>query len=203
MNTISMLVVEDNPADAALVKEYLRDTVTVNYEVETIDTLSEALSVLSRRNVDIVLLDLSLPDSSGVETVRTLTGRCPQVAIIVLTGLEDENAATQSLRFGAQEYLEKRNLSASMLRRTISYALERKKALREKDNLLADLTLALERIELLQRLLPVCPSCRKIHAEDNRWYQADEYFKNRGGDLVEQDICPSCLLELQGGAHCP
>jgi CheY-like chemotaxis protein len=198
MNKISLLVVEDNPADAALVREFLAGAVGSVYELETVETLSEALSFLSKRIVDVVLLDLSLPDSTGVETVRTVTGKFPRVAIIVLTGLEDEAVALQAVRYGAQDYLGKRNLSATMLQRAISYSLERKKALREKEILLADLSLALERIEMLQGMLPVCPSCKKIHADDNRWYQAEEYFKTRGGCAAGQSVCPDCLQELHG-----
>lgn len=201
MNKISLLVVEDNPVDAALVREYLHSMVGCTCKLETVETLSGALAVLSRRNVDLVLLDLSLPDSTGIDTVRTVIGKHPRVAIIVLTGLQDEEVALQAVRFGAQDYLEKRQLSPAILQRSISYSLERKKAMREKDNLLADLALALERIEKLQGMLPVCPSCRKIHAEDDRWYQAEEYFKNLGNGRTLQSVCPDCLRELHGSKN--
>lgn len=201
MNKISLLVVEDNPADAALVGEYLLGMTDCTYKLETVETLTEALSFLSKRNFDLVLLDLSLPDSSGIDTVRTVIGKHPRVAIIVLTGLQDNEVALQAVRFGAQDYLEKRQLSPGILQRSISYSLERKKILREKDNLLADLALALERIEMLQGMLPVCPSCRKIHAEDDRWYQAEEYFKSHGSAFAGQSVCPDCLQELQGSKN--
>lgn len=198
MNKISLLVVEDNPADAALVREFLRDNGAMAYEIDTAESLGGALELLARKSVDVVLLDLSLPDSSGIETVRHLVGKQSRPAIIVLTGLQDEEVALQSVRFGAQDYLEKRNLSPEMLQRAISYSLERKKAIREKENLLADLSLALERIEKLQGLLPVCPSCKKIHAEDDRWYQAEDYFQLRGGSHAGQNVCPDCLHDLHG-----
>lgn len=199
MNSFSMLVVEDSPADAALVGEYLRDVPGAIYELETVETLGEALSVLSRRNVDVVLLDLSLPDSSGIETVRTVIGRHPRVAIVVLTGLQDEQLALQAVRYGAQDYLDKRQLTSSMLHRSIAYSLERKKILREKENLLADLTTALDRIEMLQSMLPVCPCCNKIQDADNNWLLGDEYFKAHRKTSARQRLCPECLATQSGG----
>lgn len=202
MNKVSVLVVEDSPADVALVREYLGEVHGWNYELEVAGTVAEALALLARRATDVVLLDLSLPDSSGIETVRTVIGRHPRVAVVVLTGMQDEQVALQAVRYGAQDYLEKKQLSPAMLHRSISYALERRKALREKENLLGDLALALERIELLQGALPVCSCCKKIHAEDDHWYQAEEYLKNRllssGGPA--KNVCPECLRHLHGEA---
>lgn len=198
MNKLSLLLVEDSAADAALVREYLSSVAGHAYELEAAETLAEALSVLSKRNIDVVLLDLSLPDSSGIETVRTLIGKCPRAAVIVLTGLQDEQTALQAVRYGAQDYLEKRLLSSDMLHRSIVYSMERKKFLREKENLFADLALALERIEKLQEMLPVCPCCKKIHAEDDNWYQPDEYFKGPVYKMAGQSVCPDCLQELHG-----
>lgn len=196
MNRISLLVVEDSPADAALVREYLRGVPGFAYELEMVDTLAQALVHLNKRDVDVVLLDLSLPDSTGIDTVRTLTNRHPQLVIIVLTGLRDEQVALQSVRYGAQDYLEKGQLSPNMLHRSIVYSLERKKSLREKENLLADLALALEKIEMLQEMLPVCPCCKKIQAEDKKWWLVDEYVKSPGRQMVGKSVCPECLAHL-------
>lgn len=197
MNTVSLLVVEDNPADAVLVREFLADLPGWTYRLETAGTMAAALAFLAARDVDVVLLDLSLPDSTGIETVRTVIGKHPRVAIIVLTGLQDEQTALQSVRYGAQDYLDKRQLSPDVLRRSIAYALERKKALREKENLLADLATAMERIEMLQGMLPVCPCCKKIQAQDAQWYQAEEYFKIPFKLAAPPTVCPECLAHLE------
>jgi len=196
MNKISILMVEDNPADAALVREYLTDVAGGGYELETLATLGEALSCLRAKEVDIVLLDLSLPDSSGIETVRAVINKHPRVAIIVLSGLQDEQVALQSVRYGAQDFLEKRQLSTAMLQRSIAHSLERKKFIREKENLLADLSMALERIELLQKMLPVCPCCKKIQGADQNWYLAEKYFQIPGQKMAGGGVCPECLTHL-------
>jgi len=197
MNKISILVVEDNPADVVLVREFLADMSGCAYELATSATMAEALALLAVKNADVVLLDLSLPDSTGIETVRTLIGKHPRVAVIVLTGLQDEQTALQSVRYGAQDYLNKRLLSPDVLHRSIAYSLERKKSLREKENLLADLAMALERIELLQGMLPVCVCCKKIQAEDSNWYQPEDYFKFPSKHLSHHGVCPECSGSLE------
>lgn len=197
-----MLVVEDSPADTQLVREFLTGVPGFTYELEAVTSLGEALAHLPRRNVDVVLLDLSLPDSVGIDTVRTLINRHPHLVIIVLTGLQDEQVALQSVRYGAQDYLEKGQLSPVILHRSIVYSLERKKALREKENLLADLTLALAKIESLQNILPLCPACKKIQDEDNKWWRVEEYVKLPGQRMSGKTVCPECLAHLDDyGTH--
>jgi len=196
MNRVSVLVVEDNPADAVLVSEFLAEVPGWAYRLEKAGSMAAALALLAQRNVDVVLLDLSLPDSSGIETVRKVIGKHPQVAVLVLTGMQDEQVALQAVRYGAQDYLEKKHLSSAMLHRSITYSLERRKFLREKENLLADLALALERIELLQGMLPVCPCCKKIQGEDRNWYPAEDYSRLAHGHLPTQGVCPECLGHL-------
>lgn len=201
MNKISILVVEDNPTDSALVRAYLCDMPGWNYELESVENLNEALTILCKQDFDIVLLDLSLPDSSGIETVRTMIGKHPRVAIVVLTGVQDEQLALQAVRYGAQDYLDKKQLSPVVLRRSIAYALERKKNTREKENLFADLAKALERIEILQGMLPVCPCCNKIQDEKSNWRLFDEYLESPGKSDPRHNLCPDCLSHLHvGGA---
>jgi len=200
MDEISVLLVEDNPGDAYLIKEYLIDRNIKSYSVTDVDTLGGALDVLVRENIDIVLLDLSLPDSSGLDTVRTVVTSFPQIVIVVLTGLQDEQVALQAVRYGAQDYLDKGQLNSDLLHRSISYSMERKKAVREKENLLSDLSKALERLEVLQKILPICVSCKKIRDENNKWYQIEDYIDLRQSrEKTDFKICPECLNELYNG----
>jgi len=134
---IRVLLVEDNPDDALLVREMLGFSNTVRVEVTVVDRLARALEVLEPGSFDVVLLDLSLPDSSGLVTFYRLHGRAPNVPIVVLTGLDDETVAIEALKSGAQDYLPKRDLTSSLLMRTIRYTIERKKAelaLRESES---------------------------------------------------------------------
>jgi len=198
MDTITVLLVEDNPSDAFLIREYFAGEYKSCYVIEEVETLAAALEVLSKRDIDVVLLDLSLPDSTGLDTVRTVITCYPHVVIVILTGLQDEQVALQSVRYGAQDYLEKRQITPILLHRSISYAIERKRTLREKDRLLADLTKALEQIETLQGILPICAGCKKIRDPEGIWISIERYTKEHSPTKLIHGVCPDCEAELSG-----
>lgn len=201
MEKISVLIVEDNPLDTLLIKENLDDIPEKYYSVKDATTLAEAMRKITAGRFDVILLDLSLPDSKGFDTVRTVVSRFPQSTIIVLTGLKDEQLALQAVRYGAQDYLEKNQISPALLHRSISYAVERKKAALERENLLADLTEALERIEQLQGILPICAACKKIRNSEGGWEQIEVYLKKHANTSFSHGICPNCLTELYPDIH--
>ncbi|NOT53588.1 MAG: PAS domain S-box protein, partial [Deltaproteobacteria bacterium] len=119
-----ILLVEDNPADARLIQTVLTPH-AAHYPLVHVERLSDALTRLSQQEFAAVLLDLSLPDSSGFDTIRPIQTQAPQIPIIVLTGLDDEGVATKAVQEGAQDYLVKGQMVASALLRTIRYAIER------------------------------------------------------------------------------
>jgi len=123
-----VLLIEDNPGDARLIKELLSEAHTVSFEVELAERLSDGLEALSARRFDVVLLDLSLPDSSGLDTLTKTLSTAQQESIIMLTGLDDEDIAVEAVRKGAQDYLVKGQIDESILSRAIRYAMERKKS---------------------------------------------------------------------------
>jgi len=125
---VRVLLVEDNPGDARLIQEFLSDTKMTSFQVEVVERLSDSLEALSGRRFDVVLLDLSLPDSSGLETLAKVLSSTQKVAIIVLTGLSDEGLALEAMRKGAQDYLVKGHVDEHLLSRAIRYAIERKRA---------------------------------------------------------------------------
>ena len=122
----SILLVEDDEGDALLIEEMLQD-VGFEYEVTVAKRLKEALDLLGKQRVDIVLLDLSLPDSTGLETVSRMLRHTPRTPVAALTGLDDADTAAQSVRLGAQDYLVKDELTPGQLERAIRYAMERKR----------------------------------------------------------------------------
>jgi PAS domain S-box-containing protein len=122
---IRILLVEDNPGDARLIRELLVDTATA-FELEHVAALSAALARLAEATVDVVLLDLSLPDSRGLETLETVLERAPAVPVIVLTGMPDDDVAKRAVRAGAQDYLVKGQVDSQLLERSVGYAIERK-----------------------------------------------------------------------------
>jgi DNA-binding response OmpR family regulator len=116
---IKVLLIEDNPGDSQLVREMLKGEDKVQFEVIHFDRLSPGLEYLSKREIDMVLLDLSLPDSQGLETFIKVHTQAPDVPIILLTGLDDKDLALKALHEGAQDYLVKGQIDSHLLVRVI------------------------------------------------------------------------------------
>lgn len=125
---LHMLLVEDNPTDALLVREALTDIPSVPFVVTQVERLTEGLKHLMNAPCDVVLLDLGLPDSQGLETFLTLRDAMPSLPIVVLTGLADEAVGMRAVQHGAQDYLVKGQVDGQLLVRAIRYAIERKRA---------------------------------------------------------------------------
>jgi two-component system, cell cycle sensor histidine kinase and response regulator CckA len=125
---IRVLLVEDNVGDARLILELLAEVDKDLFTLERVDRLQPALDRLSRAGVDVVLLDLGLPDSEGLETFHRAHRESPQEPIIVISGLDDESVALEAVRSGAQDYLVKGRIEGALLARVIRYAIERKVA---------------------------------------------------------------------------
>lgn len=125
-----VLIVEDNPGDARLIEESLREARGA-FVVEHADRLAHALERLRDGGVDVVLLDLSLPDASGLETFRRASEHAGEAAIIVLTGLDDEQMAVAAVNAGAQDYLPKSRIDGDVLGRSITYSIERHRLVTE------------------------------------------------------------------------
>lgn len=125
---IRVLLVEDNPGDARLLREVVREAEGAHIQLTHVDTLAGALSSLATDQFDVVMLDLSLPDADGLDTLVQAHSHAPSVPIVVLTGLDDEGLAIRALRQGAQDYLVKGQVTGQLLVRAMRYATERKRA---------------------------------------------------------------------------
>jgi signal transduction histidine kinase len=125
------LLVEDNPDDALLIQEMLADADGGSFEWIHAERLSEGLEELAAGSADVVLLDLSLPDSHGLDTFATAHSHAPETPIILLTGLDDEELAVQAVQLGAQDYLSKSRMEGQLLVRSLRYAIERQNLLAE------------------------------------------------------------------------
>ena len=125
---LKVLLVEDNPGDACLIREMLVEVPHARFEVELADRLATGLVRIRAGDIHALLLDLGLPDSRGHDTFVAAQAEASHIPIIVLTGLGDEALALRTVQEGAQDYLVKGQVDASLLERTIRYAVERKKA---------------------------------------------------------------------------
>src|SRR3954469_15982099 len=127
MGTHKVLLIEDNPGDARLIREMLAEEPEAPFALHCADRLSKGLEHLAAGETGLVLLDLSLPDSFGLETFAQVYAHSPMVPIIVLTGNDDQTIALSAVKGGAQDYLVKSRLERELLLRSMQYSIERKR----------------------------------------------------------------------------
>ncbi len=125
--TINVLLVEDSPSDVRLLRELLKEVPAVPLLLTPVDRLDQALPLLHQQSFDVILLDLSLPDSQGLATFLNLFHHVTTTPVIVLTGLDDERLAIQAMQAGAQDYLVKGQVDGALLIRSMRYAIERQR----------------------------------------------------------------------------
>ncbi len=123
---INVVLIEDNRGDARLIQLMLNKAKDVSFDVRTTERLSPGLGLLAAEDVDVALVDLSLPDSQGIKTFIKAQANAPHIPIIVLTALDNEEVAIEAVREGAQDYLVKSQVDGNLLVRAILYAIERK-----------------------------------------------------------------------------
>jgi len=126
--SIKILLIEDNPGDARLIRELLVEEKGGAFHLECVDRLSAGIERLTSGKVEVVLLDLGLPDSQGFDTFIKVHNSVPQIPIVILSGLTDETLAARAVREGAQDYLVKGHVDSNLLGRSLRYAIERKQA---------------------------------------------------------------------------
>ena len=124
---LKVLLIEDNPGDARLIDVMLAEAGGGSFALERVDRLASGLDRLSRGGVDLVLVDLSLPDSQGLSTFARVRSHAPRLPIIVMSGLANETVAVSAVHDGAQDYLVKGHVDGYALVRAMRYALERKR----------------------------------------------------------------------------
>ncbi|MBW1641295.1 MAG: response regulator [Deltaproteobacteria bacterium] len=124
---IDILIIEDDPEIPNLVKEILETTGNFPFNYTTASSLSTGFEMLAKGEFDIILLDLSLPDSRGLDTLHKSLSKAPGIPIILLTGMDDEALAIEALQAGAQDYIVKGHNELFFLARSIRYAIERKR----------------------------------------------------------------------------
>ncbi len=128
INDIKILLIEDNPEDVCLLETQLKSNSATHYEIHHVERMSEAVKALQSENFDIVLSDLSLPDSDGIETIECIVEVNSQIPLIVLSGQEDEAFSLKAVQLGAQDYLIKGQGDVHLINRSIRYSIERKHA---------------------------------------------------------------------------
>jgi PAS domain S-box-containing protein len=207
---INILIIEDNPGDVRLIDLYLSDSFGDKYSLTVADYLSKGLSLLSTVMFDIVILDLTLPDSNGLSTFEKIyaSAPSPKIPIIVLTGLEDESIGINAMKLGAQDFLVKGKIKGKELNRSINYSIERFKLLKA----LSDNSKKLEKkTEDLQREKIKLSEAQKIahignwewDIEKNTTIWSDELYHIYDLEPKELSITPKKINDLIHAADRP
>ncbi len=192
--SIKVLLVEDDPDHAYLFREILRDAEGTLVNIRHSEKLSSALDRLSAEHFDIVVSDLGLPDSQGIETFLTIHKQYPDIPLIVLTGMSDEGLALKAVQRGAQDYLVKGKVDGELLLRSMRYAIERHK-------MIAQLERNLKEIKTLRGLIPMCAWCRSIRDDKGYWLKVEKYIEEHTDASFTHGICPRCMKKIHPDLH--
>jgi diguanylate cyclase (GGDEF)-like protein len=154
-SSVRLLIVEDDLASAALLRELLEPLDSPRFAIRHVTTAREACEVLERRDADVVLLDLGLPDAAELEALKRLQDCVSEIPVIILTNSADEAMALQALSCGAEDYLLKGYVDSAALIRSLRYAIERHRNVRDLAHLTRQLEVANENLERLTLLDPL------------------------------------------------
>ena len=190
---IEVLLIEDNPGDARLIQEMLTEAGEAWFRVEYADRLSRGLEHLKNGGVDVVLLDLSLPDGQGLDAFEKVQAQVPAVPVVVLTGFDDETLAVEAIRHGAQDYLVKGDVDSKVLYRAVRYSVERKRAVEDAKRYS-------KRVEALYAVAQaVSHSLNMDEALNNaldRVYEAMEEIRRCSGNQLDPQLVEAFLQAM-------
>lgn len=191
--TIKVLLMEDNPGDVRLLREMLAQHKEGFFRIECADRLSTGLKRLAAGGIDVLLLDLSLPDSQGLDTFAEVHAQAPEVPVVVLTGLDDERFAVREVHEGAQDYLVKGQVDGPLLVRSLRYAIERQRLQTQLRSLslVDELTGLHNRRGFLTLAAQYLKSARRanskllfVYADLDQLKQINDNFGHQAGDLA-------------------
>jgi PAS domain S-box-containing protein len=182
---VKVLLIEDNPGDTRLIREMLAEAKDVAFQLESADCLSTGLEQLAKAEVDLILLDLSLPDSLGIETFHRAYAQASGMPIVVLSGSDDEELAMSAVQAGAQDYLVKGQVDSHLLSRAIQYAIERERGRKERLQLLArEQAARAEAVQAEQRFHDIVQGLHAIVWEADAQTWQFTFVSQRAADIL-------------------
>lgn len=194
-NMIEILLVEDSDSDFTLLQESILSAGIGDFSISRVESLRQAIEWLKDNHTDAVLLDLSLPDSSGLDTVQQVRNRCPAIPVVVLTGIEDEKMGVEAVRIGVQDYLVKGQADGRLISRTVRYAIERK----QTEELLRQARDELE-LRIQERTAQLSHTVNTLEEEVRQRILAEEVVLERSKMLdafFEHTITPLVILDRE------
>jgi len=188
-DTIATLLIEDDDEDALLMQKFLESSLKSPFQITRTERLAKGLDLLDTKTFDIVMVDLGLPDSQGLDTFLKVQEKSPNLPVIVLTGNDNDEVAAQAVHKGAQDFLVKGQVTGNLVARSIHYAIERKKLLTQVES-------SLKEIKVLQGLFPICMHCKKIRDDQGAWTKMETYISTHSNAEFTHGLCSECAMKF-------
>lgn len=189
---IHILLVDDDEDYLVLTKDYLSNIPGMKFTIDWKADYESGLLEINRKLHDIYLIDFNIGRRNGLELITEVLAEGCRAPIIMLTGQSEREIDITALEIGADDFLEKDQLSSKLLERSIRYSIERKK-------LMVNLQDAFDKISTLNGLLPICSSCKKIRDDKGYWNKLEAYISARSNAEFSHGICPECTDKLYPG----
>ena len=189
---IKILLVDDDADYALLVRSWLTETRRERFHLEWLASFDAALTALRDRAYDICLFDYQLGEHTGLELLREANAAGCHTPVILLTGQGEHMIDLEAMNSGAVDFLIKGEVTARQLDRSLRYAQARQHAAVERERLIERVQQALDDVQTLSGLLPMCAWCKKIRNDTGYWSELESYVRARSNLDFTQAICPTC-----------
>jgi DNA-binding NtrC family response regulator len=192
MDKPRILIIDDNSELRKTLADILR---LKGYETLLAATGMEGLALIRDNPVNLALIDIGLPDISGVEVLKRIKADYPSTEVIILTGNATLNSAIEAANRGAFSYLIK-PYDIEQLTLNIQRAIEKRKAAEDRERLILELKAALAKVKQLEGIIPICTYCKKIRNDKESWQQMESYITEHSEALFSHGLCPECAQKV-------
>lgn len=196
---LKVLLVDDDEDDYVLTREILTEIEGMKFNIDWASSYDEALKQIEQSHHDVYLVDYRLGGHNGLELLREAVNLGCREPFILLTGQGDRDVDMEAMKAGASDYLVKGRIDGDILERSIRYSIERKRAERETERLIAELREAMAQIKTLNGMLPICSACKRIRDDSGYWNQLESYISENSDAELSHSLCPTCLKQMYGG----
>ena len=192
MDKTTILVIDDDPNLRKTLGDILR---LKGYETVSAANGTEGLLLMKESAVNLALIDIGLPDISGIEVLKRVKAAYPGTAVIILTGNATLDSAIEAANMGAFSYLVK-PYDMEQLLLNIRRAIEKQQAEEDRERLILELKEALAKVKRLEGIIPICSYCKKIRDDKEIWQQMERYISDHSEALFSHGICPECASKV-------
>jgi CheY-like chemotaxis protein len=201
-DSLCILIVDDDEIDRTHIKRLLERNRDIQITLDEAVCANDGLKLIEYIAYDCILLDYKLPDADAITFLKKLNELKTETPPVILqTTMKDGPQAIECLALGAQDYLVKGEFDGQILIRSIKYSVERDALVKEKLNAEHALLIAQQRIESLEKFLPICSNCKKIRDEGGTWWGLERYITDHSDTHFSHSVCPDCLKVLYPDMH--